>query len=155
MVFVNNSMTQEKQELEAFFKHIQQSLKLFTLEELNEVLVNINSKRDDKQKDKEKNIDIIVDIICKEYKIAKHDLIYSREKRIQEPRTIAFCILHTILDLPIRYIASKIFFLKWHNTVGVAIKYYNELDPSIQPDKEFMDKFNNIKTQVNKKINTI
>ena len=145
-------MTEEKQELQAFIKHIQQSLKIFTLTELNDVLVNVINKKEDKQKDKEKNIDLILNIICEEYKIKKHELIYSKDKNVQQPRTIAFCLLHLSLNLPIRYIANKIFFLKWHNTVGVAIKYYNTLNPNIVPDRVFIEKINTVKTKVNKII---
>ena len=86
--------------------------------------------------------------------LSSNHLIYEKTKReIVQARNIAYCILHLNVKLSIRSIATRVFFLKWHNSVGVAIKNYNSLNPNIAPDKEFIDKFKIIQNSVIKKIN--
>lgn len=146
---------EEKKELHDFVKNLQQGLKKFTLKELNEELQAILEKRYDKQQDKQKQISLILELVCKEYNIPRNTLIHSRTtSELKQPRTIAFCLLHFTLNLPIRYIAKRVFFLKFHNSVGVAIKYYNSINPKIAPDKEFIDMFTKIQTNAIKKLKT-
>ncbi len=144
----------EKKELETFFKNVQQSLKKYTLGEINESLqLMANSNESDKKKDKNKEVSLVLDAVCKEYGIEKDILIYGKSKKdLQQARNIAYCILHIDLGLPIRYIAKRIFFLNWHNSVGVAIKYHKNLNLNIPPDKKFKEMLETVqKTIVLKK----
>jgi chromosomal replication initiation ATPase DnaA len=143
----------EKKELETFFKNVQQSLKKYTLNEINESLQLMANSETNNKKDKDKEISIVLDAICKEYSIEKDILIYGKSKKdLQQARNIAYCILHLDLGLPIRYIAKRIFFLNWHNSVGVAIKYHKSLNVNIAPDRNFKEKLETVqKTIVLKK----
>lgn len=144
----------EKEQVQQLIKSLQIGLKQYTLEEFNEAINGALKPKTQNQKEKEKQILIVLDLICKEYSITKESLIYEKTKReIVQARNIAYCILHLNVKLSIRYIATKVFFLKWHNSVGVAIKNYNSLNPNIAPDKEFIDKFKIIQNSVIKKIN--
>ena len=131
----------EKKELETFFKNIQQSLKKHSLCEINESLQSIGNNNKDTHKERQKDIGLVLDAICKEFKIEKELLIYGKStKDLQQARNIAYCILHIDLGLPIRYIAKRIFFLNFHNSVGVAIKYHKSLNVNITPDRKFKEK---------------
>lgn len=150
---LGNNMS-EKQQVQQLIKSLQKGLKQYSLEEFNLALSGVLKNKAVNEKDKEKQIIIVLDSICKEYNITKDALVYEKTKRnVVQARNIAYCILHLDIKLSIRYIATRVFFLKWHNSVGVAIKNYNTLNPEIPPDKEFIDKFKKIQTEVIKKIN--
>jgi chromosomal replication initiation ATPase DnaA len=143
----------EKKELEVFFRNMQQGLKRFTLKELNESLHTLVNNKEDKQKDKQKQIILVLDAVCKDYGITKDYLIKGKAKGdLQQARNIAYCILHLDLGLSIRYIAKNVFYLEWHNSVGVAIKYHKELNTDIAPDKKFKEKLEKIKSGIVAKI---
>lgn len=135
----------EKKELETFFRNVQQSLKKYTLGEINESLQLMSNSETNDKKDKNKDVSFVLDAVCKEYNIDRDILIYGKSKKdLQQARNITYCILHLDLGLPIRYIAKRIFFLNWHNSVGVAIKYYKSLNMNIAPDKLFKEKLETI-----------
>lgn len=139
----------EKKELEVFFKNIQQGLKKFTLQEINDSFHSLLQNKEDKQKDKQKEIELVLDTVCKEYGITKDFLIKGKAKGfLQEARNVSYCILHIDLGLSIRYIAKNVFFLDWHNSVGIAIKYYKELNLDIVPDKKFKEKLEKVKNKI-------
>ncbi len=139
----------EKKELETFFKNVQQSLKRHTLFEINESLQSMINSQSDKLKDREKDINNVLDAVCKEYDIEKDILIYGKSKKdLQQARSIAYCLLHFELGLPIRYIAKRIFLLNWHNSVGVAIKYHKSLNLNIAPDRKFKEKMEIVKKTI-------
>lgn len=144
----------EKEQVQQFLKSIQKGLKQYTLEEFNVAIDGALKPKTQNEQDKRREINIVLDLICKEYGITKDALIYDKTKRtILRARNIAYCILHFNIKLSIRYIATKVFFLKWHNSVGIAIKNYNMLNPKIATDKEFNDMFKKIEDLTNKKIN--
>lgn len=143
----------EKEEVLRLIKSLQKGLKQFTLKEFNEAINSVINPPIENEKSKEKHIALILDLICEEYSITRQELTYGRAKGdVQKARSIAYCILHFNLKLPIRYIANKVFFLKWHNSVGVAIQYYNNLNCDIQPDKEFKEKLEKIQTSAISKL---
>jgi chromosomal replication initiation ATPase DnaA len=143
----------EKEEVLRLIKSLQKGLKQFTLKEFNEAISSVINPPIENEKNKEKHISLILDLICEEYALTRQELIYGRAKGdVQKARSIAYCILHFSLKLPIRYIANKVFFLKWHNSVGVAIQYYKNLNCEIQPDKEFKDKLEKIQASAINKL---
>lgn len=144
----------EKRELEVFFKNIQQGLKKYTLQELNDSIGQIVNNKTDKQKDKKQQINIVIDVICGDFTISKESLLKGRGKgTIQEARKFAFCILHNDFNVPIRYIAKKVFQLNWHTSVSIAIQYYKTLNLDVKPDREFMERLQIIKNKIVEKIN--
>lgn len=135
----------EKKALETFFKNVQQNLKNYSLCEINESLEWMSNNDIYKQKD----ISMILDVICEDFNIEKETLIYGKTKKeLQQARNIAYCILHLDLGVPIRYIAKRIFFLKWHNSVAVAIKYHKSLNVNIAPDRKFKEKMETIQKTI-------
>ena len=154
-LIVNDNMS-EKEEVLRLIKSLQKGLKQYTLKEFNEAINSVISPTDS-EKSKEKHISLILDLICEEYGLTKRELIHGKAKginksEVQKARNVAYCLLHFNLKLPIRYIANKVFLLKWHNSVGVAIQYYNKLNCDIQPDKEFKEKFEKIQESVISKL---
>jgi len=144
----------EKRELEVFFKNIQQGLKKYTLQELNDSLGQIVNNKTDKQKDKKQQISIVVDVICGHFSLSRESLLRGRGKgTIQEARKFAFCILHNDFNVPIRYIAKNVFQLNWHTSVSIAIQYYKTLNLDVKPDREFMERLQIIQNKIVDKIN--
>ena len=85
--------------------------------------------------------DETINLVCKEYKITRPVLMMPRVRGdVQEARHICFCLLHLELNLPIRFIAFKIFGA-FPNTVYVAIKKYRGVNLSLATDKAFMEKY--------------
>ena len=143
----------EKEEVIRLIKSLQKGLKQFTLKEFNDALSEVVSPPIEDQKSKEKHIELLLDLICTEYNLTRQELLYGRAKGdVQKARSVAYCILHFNLKLPIRYIANKVFSLKWHNSVGVAIQYYKNLNYEITPDKEFKDKLEKIQANAINKL---
>ena len=144
----------EKRELEVFFKNIQQGLKKYTLQELNDSLGVIVNNKTDKQQDKKQQINIVVEVICSHFDLTKESLLQGRGKgTIQEARKYAFCILHNDFQVPIRYIAKKVFQLNWHTSVSIAIQYYKTLNLDVKPDREFKERLQIIQNKIVDKIN--
>ena len=144
----------EKRELEVFFKNIQQGLKKYTLQELNDSLGVIVNNKTDKQQDKKQQINIVVEVICSHFDLTKESLLRGRGKgTIQEARKYAFCILHNDFQVPIRYIAKKVFQLNWHTSVSIAIQYYKTLNLDVKPDREFKERLQIIQNKIVDKIN--
>lgn len=144
----------EKEQVLNLLKTIQKGLKEFTLEEFNN-LINGILKTKDNHSDKKHNIEVVFNLICEEYSISRRALVYGRcVGEIQQARSIAYCVLHFNLGLPIRYIAKRVFFLKYHNSVGIVIKYHNSLNPKVPPDRIFKEKLQNIQINAVKKFKT-
>jgi hypothetical protein len=51
----------------------------------------------------------------------------------------------------LRYISKKVFFLKHHGSVAVAVRSFKKLNTAIKPDKEFLDKYVKIKNTIKEK----
>jgi hypothetical protein len=145
----------EKSEIISLLKNLQLSLKKYTIKELNEAMNKVLDSENKEQKDKEHQVALVLDTVCNQYSVSKQQLIYSKARgEMRQAKMIAYCVLHFQLELPIRYIAKRIFYLKWHNNVGIAIKHHNNLNPQIKPDKEFINKLEIIKQQVVTQLTT-
>jgi len=143
----------EKKELEVFFKNIQQGLKKYTLQELNDSIGAIVTNKTDKQKEKKSQINIVVEVICSQFDLTKESLLNGRGKgSIQEARKYAFCILHNDFNLPIRYIAKNVFQLNWHTSVSIAIQYYKSINLDVKSDREFKERLQTIQNKIVEKV---
>ena len=146
----------EKTEIISLLKNLQLSLKKYTIKELNEAMNKVLDSENKEQKDKEHQVALVLDAVCNQYSVSKQQLIHSKARgEMRQAKMIAYCILHFQLELPIRYRAKRIFYLKWHNNVGIAIKHHNNLNPQIKPDKEFINKLDIIKQQVVTQLTTL
>ena len=88
-----------------------------------------------------------------EFGVKKDVFIAGRGKRdIHEARRYAFCVLHNQFGLPIRYIAKKVFKLKWHTSVSMVLQYQKSLNLNVKPDREFSEKLTDIQEKINANI---
>lgn len=144
----------EMRELELLFRNIQQGLRRYSLAELNENIGSLVNGSTEKLRDKQRHINIIIDIICTDFKLQRSTFLKGRGKgKVQEARKYAYCILHEDLNLPIRYIAKSIFSLKWHTSVSVVLKYHKTLREDLKPDRLFMEKLNHLREAIANRLN--
>ena len=140
-------------ELESFLRNIQIGLKRYSLSELNQSLEALVTDKNEKFKQRQVKVNLVVNVICKHFAIDRDVFLNGRGKGVvQQARKLAYCILHNDFDLPIRYISQKVFSLKWHTSVSLAIQYSKTLKEDVKPDKEFMDKMNELRNEINLKI---
>jgi chromosomal replication initiation ATPase DnaA len=146
----------EKAEIISLLKNLQVSLKKYTIKELNKAMNKVLDEEGFYEKVKEDQVALVFQVVCNQYNISRQQLIYSKAKgEVRQAKMITYCLLHFQLELPIRYIAKRLFYLKWHNNVGIAIKYHNNLNPQVKPDKEFIAKLDAVKQQVATQLTTI
>ncbi len=133
-------------ELKDFLRNTEKALRNNTVEELNRAVVNFLKNKD---KDcKQGQINKVLQIVCSHYNISRRVLIEGPVRAdLKNPRYLCYVILHTELQLPIRFIAARVF-KKWHNSIGVAINYFRKLDPKIKTDKEFLEIYEKLKVQL-------
>lgn len=136
-------------EAQRLLVNIAEILKLYTLPELNDILVHqLNKKNGNIYAEK-----FILDLVCSTYKVSFRALVYSKSNHsITKARQVAYCLLHYTLGLSVRYIAIRIFHFEHHNRVGSAIKMYKKLNLKVAPDKEFKDSIDMLREKVMAKI---
>lgn len=143
----------QSRELETFLRNLQLGLKRFSLAELNETIEALVTDKNQKSRQRQVKVDLVVNVICKHFNLDRDIFLKGRGKGIvQQARKYAYCILHNDYDLPIRFISNQVFDLKWHTSVSVTIQYYKTLNVDIKPDKEFIEKLNELRNEINIKI---
>lgn len=127
----------ENKDLEQLLKNIQESLKVYSIKELNQaIIVALNEKHD-----KTIEINHILDIVSSHYKITIKQLKEKYGKgKIADAKQIAYCLLYFNLGIPVRQIALKIFF-NWPTSVTIGIKRLKEADSKVKVDKEFKETY--------------
>lgn len=134
----------EKSDLESLLKNISEGLKVYSVKELNEAIIECLNKKHDKREE----VEFILNMIAGDYLISRRILIHSTARgRIQEARQLSYCLLHFNLGLPIRHIAKRIF-SKWHNSVAIAIKQHKNLNVAIKHEREFKEKYDSLQTRL-------
>ncbi len=136
-------------EAQRLLVNIAEVLKLYTLPELNDILVHhINKKSGNVYAEK-----YILDLVCDTYKISYRALVYSKfNPRVTKARQVAYCLLHYTLGLSVRYIAKTIFHFEHHTNVGSAIGMYKKLNLKLAPDREFKESIDMLREKVITKI---
>lgn len=143
----------KQKELENFLRTMQQAVRKYSLSELNDTICTIINSKNNKVKDRQTHIEVVMDVICDDFQIQKEAFLIGRGKgKVQQARKFAFCILHNDLDLPIRSIAN-LFSMNWHTSVMVVIKYHKTLNKEIKPDREFLEKLQQLQSMVKQKLN--
>lgn len=129
-------MVPEK-EIEQLLKNIQKGLKVYTVKELNQGLVSLLHKKDDKSSE----INYVIGIVCGQYNISVNTL-KSKNARgvIQEAKQICYCLLHFNLGISIRQIADKVF-NNWPTSVSLGVKKYKTADSNHKADKTFLNTY--------------
>lgn len=137
-------MSNSKSELELFLHNIQEGLKKYTIQELNEAIITFLNKKSDKTIE----INYVIGLVCKEFSISKEALKNKNSRGVQiEAKQIAYCLLHLNLGFSLRYISNRIFFNN-HNSVAIGVKRLKNADPKIKIDKEFTDRYKKLENQL-------
>lgn len=136
-------------EAQRLLVNIAEVLKLYTLPEVNDILVHhINKKSGNVYAEK-----YILDLVCDTYKVSYRALVYSKSNpSVTRARQVAYCLLHYTLGLSVRHIAKRVFHFDHHNSVGSAINMYKKLNPKLAPDKEFKESIDMLREKVMTKI---
>lgn len=139
-------MPSEHENLLVLLKNIQESLKSYTVEELNDAIQKVLSQKQDKHAEKE----FVLNAVTTHYSISRRTLIKSNARGpIQEAKKLTYCLLHYNLGFTIRHIAIGIFgYEKCHSNVGRAIKYFTTLNDKVKVDREFKEKYEAIQRQL-------
>lgn len=131
-------------QIETLLTNIQQGLKKYSVAELNVALVKaLNNKHD-----KADIIEYVIKIVCKEFDITEYTLKHMTVRgNMQDAKHISFCLLYFDVGLTIRFIADNVFF-NWSTSVANGIKRFKKCDIELKQDKEFLDRYNLLKTKL-------
>jgi len=146
-IFVQTNMyvmSNIQTELESLLHNIQEGLRKYTIQELNEAIITFLNKKSDKSIE----INYVLTMVCREYSISKEALRSKKSRGLQvEAKQIAYCLLHFNLGFSLRYISSRIFFNN-HNSVAIGIKRLKNADPKLKIDKLFIDKYKKLEAKL-------
>jgi chromosomal replication initiation ATPase DnaA len=126
-------MKKEEQDVSQLLKSISVGLQKYGISEFNTEIKKIIAKKADQQRE----INFVINMVSGQYTITPNTLLNSRSRgKIQEARTLAYCLLHLTLGLSIRKIA--VIFGRYHNSIASALKSFSEQQPEkFKMDKEF------------------
>jgi len=143
-------MSQQQKHISKLLKNIALGLQKYEIEELNEALVLLLSKKSDQKSE----VDYVIKIVSELYEITPNSLLTSRSRgKIQQARKLAYCLLHYTLGLSIRQVAQL--FNRFHNSVASALKEYKSQEPQrFKVDKEFEKNLNMCKARLFEYINS-
>ena len=133
-----------KLELESLLSNIQEGLKKFSIEELNEAIILFLNKKSDKSLE----INYVMQIVSDEYRITLPTLKSKNARgNLQEAKQIAYCLLYFNLGLSLRYISNRVFFNN-HNSVAIGVRRLEKADPKHIIDKNFIEKYNTLERKL-------
>lgn len=128
----------ENKELDVLLRNLQEGLKKYTLKELNEAIVDFLNTKEDKRKE----IDIILEVVCKEFNLTLNTLKKPQARGDRgEAKQLTYCLLYNNLGLSTRYISDNIFTGVWHSVIYRAVIRLRNAQPHIKSDKEFLAKY--------------
>lgn len=138
------AMSDTKSELESLLSNIQEGLKKFTIQELNEAIITFLNKKSDKSLE----TNYVLTIVAEEYNLSKQSLRSKRARgTLQEAKQVAYCLLHFNLGFSLRYISQRVFFNN-HNSVAIGVRRLKKADPKIKVDKVFIDKYKKLENKL-------
>jgi chromosomal replication initiation ATPase DnaA len=124
----------ENKQVESLLKNIQEGIRLYGIKELNEAITKTLYKKTDKGSE----IEFILNMICVDYNITKHNLIQSKKHgHVQKARQMCFCLLYFDIGLSLREIGN--IFGKYVRSISCVIENYRKLNPAFKIDKEFLE----------------
>ena len=137
-------MSNNKLELEALLKNIQDGLKNFSIKELNEGIFSFLHKNSDKTI----IINYVLEIVCVEFDISRATLKSKHARgEIIEAKQLAYCLLKKNLGLSYRKIANTVFFNN-PNSVFIGVNKLNKADLNHKVDKNFIEKYNKLEQKL-------
>ena len=142
----------DNEELRELFGNIKSALKRVSVPELSNAVAKSTGRKDDNLRSE---IDFILTLVCKEFKISKNILLRtSRKRELVEPKKTAYCLLSINLKLPVRYIAKNVFENVNHDSVHRAKTYFVSLNEAVKPDKIFKERYDRLSKILTEKITT-
>lgn len=133
-----------QQQFVDLLKNIQEALKHHTPQELNDAIIEILNKKEDKAPE----IEHVLNSVCSKFNISIRTLKKSKARgEIQQARSLAYCLLHLDLGLSVRHVAKKIF-KKYPNSVSVAIKYKRNCDTKIKRERVFLEYYEELRNEL-------
>jgi chromosomal replication initiation ATPase DnaA len=138
-------MSNGKKDIELLLRNIQEGLRKYSVQELNEALNKILRK----SRDYKPQIEVVLKVVCDEYNIPII-MLHKKNTRgiIQEAKQIACCLIHFNYKLSIRYIAENVFNSNYHTSVANAIKRYKTADIKHKQEGAFIEKYNTLKDKL-------
>lgn len=134
----------EKQELEQLLNNIQKGLKIYSVKELNEAVIEALNKKQDKGEE----IDFILSIVSKHFGVSVRTLKMSKARgTVNDAKHMTYCLLHFNLGLSIRHISQRIFF-NYPTSVVRGINRIKFANPSIKQDKEFLTLYEGLQAKL-------
>jgi chromosomal replication initiation ATPase DnaA len=115
-------------------KNISDGLSVLSIDELNKAISEILVKK----KEKAKDVEQLIEIVCKEFKLSKKALKekYSRNN-IYSAKIILFVIMNKHIGMSKRSIAKL--FDTFPNSVNVAVIHFEQMNPEkFKADKDFL-----------------
>jgi hypothetical protein len=137
---------QENQEKEIGYllKNISIGLKKHSVKELNQAIIKVLNKKDDKSTE----IEFVIKSVAEKFNLPVDTLLHGKGRgKLQDAKHICYCLLHFDLSIQIRYIAQRIFF-NWPNSVQKGIDRYKSASIStMKIDKQFIEIYTELQQQ--------
>ena len=138
----------DNEEIKKLLKNIQEGLRIYGLQELNEAIVNTLNDKHDKTND----IDYVLNLVCEEFRISKKSIkSVNIRGNLQDAKQVAYCLLHFDLGLSLRHISERIFFNS-HTSIANGIMRFKNANVLVKQDKEFIDKYNTLQAKLKSKF---
>jgi chromosomal replication initiation ATPase DnaA len=128
----------ESKEVESLFKNIQEGIKFYGVKGLNNAITKTLEKKTTNTGD----VDFILNMVCYEYNILKHNLIQSRKHGyVQKARQMCYCLLYFDVGLSLREIGTV--FNKYVRSISCVIENYRKLNPEFKLDEKYLTQYFN------------
>lgn len=141
----------ERENIGLLLGNIKRGLDFYSVSELNEAILEAIDKKDNKAI----KINMVIDSVCDVFKYSKRLLLNSKFRGSNKlPSHVLIVYLVRELDITTRHIANKVFNMNpnSHSAVFKISKSYDNLNPKIKSDAEFMDYYAKVKSLINGKV---
>lgn len=140
-------MKEQSHEIISVYEVVGRVLEKYSPKELKAELSDLINKRDENKK--KEYIDFVINSVCDKFLITRNILLRSAKRGdVQTAKQITYCLLHVELNLPMRFISSRVFLKRPHNSVGIAVKRYYSLNNKIKVDREFFETYTEIQSRL-------
>lgn len=141
----------DKKQLESLLKNIQESLKHYSVEELNEAIIHALNQK----KDKTPQINYVLSIVSDHFNTTIKTLKKKHLRgNLQEAKQVAYCLLHFNLGLSIRDISNNVF-SNWSNSVQTGVTKLKNADIKHKADREFIECYEFLRTKLLENIQSV
>ncbi len=143
-VHYNFVFMSENKDIEDLLKNIQAGLKKHSIKELNEAIITVLNKKEDKTIE----IDYVLRIVANQFSISVKRLKEKNTRGVfNEAKHVAFCLLHYNLGLSLRHISDKIF-STWPSSVHAGVMRLKDRTTAIKSELKFFEVYDNLQTKL-------